>query len=46
MSKQFVDVPDERGISDDIKEAALKAAVTMASTILTSVIVWQLTKNW
>ncbi len=46
LTDRFIDVPEERGISDDIKEAALKAAVTMASTVIASVLVRQLLRAW
>jgi hypothetical protein len=46
LTERFIDVPEERGIKDDIKEAALKAAATMASTIIASILVRQLLKAW
>ncbi|HZY57567.1 MAG: hypothetical protein M3246_00095 [Actinomycetota bacterium] len=46
LTERFIDVPEERGIKDDIKEAALKAAATMASTIIASILVRQLLRAW
>ena len=39
LSERFIDVPDERGIKDDVKEALLKAGFSLASTIIASVII-------
>lgn len=39
LAEKFVDVPDEPGISDDIKEALIKGGLRFASTALASVIV-------
>ena len=39
LSDWFIDVPDERGIKDDVKEALLKAGFSLASTIIASVII-------
>jgi hypothetical protein len=39
LSDRFIDVPDERGIKDDVKEALLKAGFSLASTIIASVII-------
>ncbi len=39
LADRFLDEPEERGISDDVKEAALKAAFSLASTVLASIIV-------
>jgi hypothetical protein len=39
LSDRFIDVPEERGIKDDVKEALLKAGFSLASTIIASVII-------
>ena len=39
LADRFIDVPDERGISDDVKEALLKASFSLVSTVLASIIV-------
>jgi len=46
LISRFVEAPEERGIGDDVKEATLKAGVTVASTILASVLVRQLARRW
>jgi len=39
LADRFIDEPEERGIGDDIKEAALKAGFSLASTVIASMIV-------
>ncbi len=39
LADRFIDEPEERGIRDDVKEAALKAAFSLASTVVASIIV-------
>ncbi len=39
LADKLIDVPEERGIQDDVKEAFLKAAFSVASTIIASVII-------
>ena len=39
LADRFIEVPEERGISDDVKEALLKASFSLVSTILASIIV-------
>ena len=39
LTERFIDIPDERGIKDDVLEAVLKGATTATSTILASIIV-------
>jgi hypothetical protein len=46
LISRFVEAPEERGIGEDLKEAALKAGVTFASTIVASVLVRQLARSW
>jgi hypothetical protein len=42
LADRFIDVPEERGIKDDIKEAVLKASFSLASTIIASIIIRRL----
>ena len=39
LTERFIDIPEERGIKDDVLEAVLKGATTATSTILASIIV-------
>ena len=39
LADRFLDEPEERGISDDVKEATIKAIFSLASTVLASIIV-------
>ena len=39
LADRFIDVPEERGIKDDVKEALLKASFSLASTIIASIII-------
>jgi len=39
LADKFIDVPEERGIKDDVKEALLKASFSVASTIIASIII-------
>ncbi len=39
LADKFIEVPEERGIQDDVKEALLKAAFSVASTLIASVII-------
>lgn len=39
VADRFIDVPDQRGIKDDVLEAVLKGATTATSTILASILV-------
>ncbi len=39
LADRFIDVPEERGISDDVKEALLKATFSLVSTVIASIIV-------
>jgi hypothetical protein len=39
LADKLIDVPEERGIQDDVKEAFLKAAFSVASTLIASVII-------
>lgn len=45
VTDRFIDIPDERGIKDDVLEAVLKGATTATSTILASVLVRRLLRG-
>lgn len=42
LTDRFIDIPEQRGIKDDVLEAVLKGATTAVSTILASIIVRRL----
>ncbi|ABG05523.1 hypothetical protein Rxyl_2606 [Rubrobacter xylanophilus DSM 9941] len=42
VADRLIDIPEQRGIKDDVLEALLKGATTATSTILASVIVRRL----
>ena len=39
LTERFIDIPEQRGIKDDVLEAVVKGATTATSTILASLIV-------
>lgn len=45
VADRFIDIPDQRGIKDDILEGVLKGATTATSTILASIVVRRLFRN-
>jgi len=45
VTNRFIDIPEQRGIKDDILEAVLKGATTATSTILASILVRRLFKG-
>jgi hypothetical protein len=45
VTERFIDIPDRRGIRDDVLEAVLKGATTAASTILASILVRRLFRS-
>lgn len=45
LADKFIDVPEERGIQDDLKEAMLKAAFSIVSTLVASVIIRQVVSS-
>ncbi len=45
LSGMFVEVPEQRGIKDDIKEAAIEGAVRMTSIVIASIVVRQLARS-
>jgi hypothetical protein len=42
VTDRLIDIPEQRGIKDDVLEAVLKGATTATSTILASVLVRRL----
>ncbi len=42
LAERLINVPEERGVKDDIKEAMLKAGFSLVSTIVASIAVRQL----
>jgi hypothetical protein len=45
LADRFIDVPEERGIKDDLKEAILKASFSLVSTIIASIIIRRVVAN-
>lgn len=39
LSERLIDLPEERGVKDDVKEALLRAGFTVTATLAASVIV-------
>ena len=39
LADKFIDIPEERGIQDYVKEALLKASFSVVSTIIASVVI-------
>ena len=39
LADRFLDEPEERGVADDIKEAAVKASFSLASTVIASIVI-------
>ena len=46
LADRFLDIPDQPGISDDIKEAVIKSSFRLASTALASVIVRRIVSRY
>ena len=42
VTNRFIDIPEQRGIKDDVLEAVLKGATTATSTVLASLLVRRL----
>ena len=42
VTERFIDIPDQRGVKDDVLEAIIKGATTATSTILASILVRRL----
>ena len=45
LTNRFIDIPEQRGIKDDVLEAVLKGATTATSTVLASLLVRRLFRN-
>ena len=45
VTNRLIDIPEQRGIKDDILEAVLKGATTATSTVLASIFVRRLFRN-
>jgi hypothetical protein len=45
VTNRFIDIPEQRGIKDDVLEAVLKGATTATSTVLASILVRRLFRN-
>ncbi len=45
LTNRFIDIPEQRGVKDDILEAVLKGATTATSSILASILVRRLFKS-
>ena len=39
FAHRFLDEPEERGVSDDVKEALVKASFSLASTVIASIVI-------
>jgi hypothetical protein len=47
LAERFIEVPERRGVKDDVKEALLKAAFSLVSTIIASVVIRQvISRRW
>jgi hypothetical protein len=45
VTNRFIDIPEQRGIKDDVLEAVLKGATTATSTVVASILVRRLFRN-
>ena len=45
VTDRLIDIPDQRGIKDDVLEAVLKGATTATSTIPASILVRRVVKG-
>ena len=45
LTNRFIDIPEQRGIKDDVLEAVLKGATTATSTIVASILVRRLFRD-
>ena len=45
LTNRFIDIPEQRGIKDDVLEAVLKGATTATSTVLASILVRRLFRD-
>ncbi|MBA4114971.1 MAG: hypothetical protein H0X71_00715 [Rubrobacter sp.] len=39
FADRFLDQPEERGVADDVKEALIKAAFSITSTVVASIVI-------
>lgn len=46
LADRFLNIPDQPGISDDIKEAVIKSSFRLASTALASIIVRRIVSRY
>ncbi|MGB3633000.1 MAG: hypothetical protein WA982_03055 [Rubrobacteraceae bacterium] len=46
LADRFLNVPDQPGISDDIKEAVIKGGFRLASTALASIVVRRIVSRY
>lgn len=47
LADRYLDQPEERGVADDIKEAAIKGSFRFASTVAASFIIRQIiSRRW
>ncbi len=42
LADRLIQIPEERGVKDDLKEAVLKAGFSLASTIIASIVIRQI----
>ena len=45
LTNRYINIPEQRGIKDDVLEAVLKGATTATSTILASILVRRLFRD-
>jgi hypothetical protein len=45
VTNRFIDIPEQRGIKDDVLEAVLKGATTATATVLASILVRRLFRD-
>ena len=47
LAEKIIQVPEERGVKDDVKEALLKASFSLVSTVVASIVVRQVIgRSW
>lgn len=42
LADRFIQIPEERGVKDDVKEALLKAGFSLVSTVIASIAIRQI----
>lgn len=45
VTNRFIDIPEQRGVKDDVLEAVLKGATTATATVLASILVRRLFRD-